>query len=48
MRFGGCDKTQEMIDEWNKYTLALWAEEESKAPQEHSDYIVGDQTSLLF
>ncbi len=27
---GGCDKTQEMIDEWNEQTKGLFEEEDSK------------------
>jgi len=46
MKFGGCDKTQEMIDAWEKYTRDLWAESEATAPQEEVVYILGEPPNL--
>lgn len=46
MKDGGCDKTQEMIDAWNRSVRELWAEEEAKAPQEQVIYIIGEQIQL--
>lgn len=46
MKDGGCDKTQEMNDAWDRYARELWAEEEAKAPQEQVTYIVGEQIQL--
>jgi hypothetical protein len=46
MKFGGCDKTQEMNDKWDKYVRDLWVESEATAPQEEVVYILGEPPNL--